>query len=269
MRFSPFPHRCSTHIFPNLKSWIVYFWVFFSSANQLRRGKAENVRRREKETAALLLERQRVPRTAGEIKCASDVTQSHAFQVLSHMSTSSCFLSVRQGDFGAPDIPKSMAWCENSICVGFKRDYYLIRVCATGKDDIKLFITAIIFSPHVNVNTSWTQSCKKENYYVILVVNTHSHSDGFITSNFLSSQIKLCKMWLLLFLHRASCQPDGWPWLYQGALPYWETTGASGCPTGWWEGSRRPGWPDCRPEWRGCLHPEVCPELDRHTNRDG
>uniref|UniRef100_A0A672FSC4 CNH domain-containing protein n=1 Tax=Salarias fasciatus TaxID=181472 RepID=A0A672FSC4_SALFA len=33
-----------------------------------------------------------------------------------------------QGDFAAPDIPKSMAWCENSICVGFKRDYYLIRV---------------------------------------------------------------------------------------------------------------------------------------------
>jgi len=33
-----------------------------------------------------------------------------------------------QGDFSAPDIPKSMAWCENSICVGFKRDYYLIRV---------------------------------------------------------------------------------------------------------------------------------------------
>jgi len=36
-----------------------------------------------------------------------------------------CFL---QGDFSVPDVPKSMAWCENSICVGFKRDYYLIRV---------------------------------------------------------------------------------------------------------------------------------------------
>lgn len=35
---------------------------------------------------------------------------------------------VTQGDFVVPDIPKSMAWCENSICVGFKRDYYLIRV---------------------------------------------------------------------------------------------------------------------------------------------
>ncbi|KAL0603095.1 Vam6/Vps39-like protein [Plecturocebus cupreus] len=32
-----------------------------------------------------------------------------------------------QGDFSVPDVPKSMAWCENSICVGFKRDYYLIR----------------------------------------------------------------------------------------------------------------------------------------------
>ncbi|GCC35802.1 hypothetical protein chiPu_0014290 [Chiloscyllium punctatum] len=32
-----------------------------------------------------------------------------------------------QADFSVPDVPKSMAWCENSICVGFKRDYYLIR----------------------------------------------------------------------------------------------------------------------------------------------
>ncbi|XP_076002793.1 vam6/Vps39-like protein isoform X2 [Genypterus blacodes] len=37
-----------------------------------------------------------------------------------------------QGDFAAPDIPKSMAWCENSICVGFKRDYYLIRMDSRG-----------------------------------------------------------------------------------------------------------------------------------------
>lgn len=44
-----------------------------------------------------------------------------------------CFLSVCQGDLAAPDIPKSMAWCENSICVGFKRDYYLIRVHAAEK----------------------------------------------------------------------------------------------------------------------------------------
>uniref|UniRef100_A0A8C6TDZ0 VPS39 subunit of HOPS complex n=1 Tax=Neogobius melanostomus TaxID=47308 RepID=A0A8C6TDZ0_9GOBI len=33
-----------------------------------------------------------------------------------------------QADFAAPDFPKSMAWCGNSICVGFKRDYYLIRM---------------------------------------------------------------------------------------------------------------------------------------------
>lgn len=39
-----------------------------------------------------------------------------------------CFSSIPQGDFSVPDVPRSMAWCENSICVGFKRDYYLIRV---------------------------------------------------------------------------------------------------------------------------------------------
>lgn len=47
---------------------------------------------------------------------------------------------VCQGDFGAPDIPKSMAWCENSICVGFKRDYYLIRVSLTRTDNKQLCV---------------------------------------------------------------------------------------------------------------------------------
>ncbi|KAG2457493.1 VPS39 protein, partial [Polypterus senegalus] len=37
-----------------------------------------------------------------------------------------------QGDFAAPDVPKSMAWCGNSICVGFKRDYYFIRMDGRG-----------------------------------------------------------------------------------------------------------------------------------------
>ncbi|XP_061598896.1 vam6/Vps39-like protein [Cololabis saira] len=53
-----------------------------------------------------------------------------------------------QGDFCAPDIPKSMAWCENSICVGFKRDYYLIRM--DGRGSIKeLFPTGKQLEPLV------------------------------------------------------------------------------------------------------------------------
>lgn len=55
--FPPGPHFFYTHISPNLKSWIVYvFLFFFPSANQLRRGKVENVCRSEEETPALLLE---------------------------------------------------------------------------------------------------------------------------------------------------------------------------------------------------------------------
>ncbi|KAM3919217.1 vam6/Vps39-like protein isoform 4-T4 [Leptodactylus fuscus] len=51
-----------------------------------------------------------------------------------------------QGDFSVPDVPKSMAWCDNSICVGFKRDYYLIRV--DGKGSIKeLFPTGKQLEP--------------------------------------------------------------------------------------------------------------------------
>lgn len=48
------------------------------------------------------------------------------FSVLTAILTH--LLCFPQGDFSVPDVPKSMAWCENSICVGFKRDYYLIRV---------------------------------------------------------------------------------------------------------------------------------------------
>uniref|UniRef100_A0AAY4AFE2 CNH domain-containing protein n=1 Tax=Denticeps clupeoides TaxID=299321 RepID=A0AAY4AFE2_9TELE len=53
-----------------------------------------------------------------------------------------------QGDHAVPDIPKSMAWCENSICVGFKRDYYLIRM--DGRGSIKeLFPTGKQLEPLV------------------------------------------------------------------------------------------------------------------------
>ncbi|XP_006825770.1 vam6/Vps39-like protein [Saccoglossus kowalevskii] len=33
-----------------------------------------------------------------------------------------------QSDLGVPDVPKSMSWCVNSLCVGFKRDYFLIKL---------------------------------------------------------------------------------------------------------------------------------------------
>uniref|UniRef100_A0A8C2IA68 VPS39 subunit of HOPS complex n=1 Tax=Cyprinus carpio TaxID=7962 RepID=A0A8C2IA68_CYPCA len=45
-------------------------------------------------------------------------------------------------------VPKSMAWCENSICVGFKRDYYLIRM--DGRGSVKeLFPTGKQLEPLV------------------------------------------------------------------------------------------------------------------------
>ncbi|XP_074091279.1 vam6/Vps39-like protein isoform X2 [Macrotis lagotis] len=53
-----------------------------------------------------------------------------------------------QGDFSVPDVPKSMAWCKNSICVGFKRDYYLIRVDGKGSTK-ELFPTGKQLEPLV------------------------------------------------------------------------------------------------------------------------
>jgi len=36
--------------------------------------------------------------------------------------------SLVQPDLSVPDVPKTIAWCQDSLCVGFKRDYYLIKV---------------------------------------------------------------------------------------------------------------------------------------------
>lgn len=66
-------------------------------------------------------------------------TGSHEFFLLTSFHLNSCSLFL-QGDFSVPDVPKSMAWCENSICVGFKRDYYLIRVKLTILQISSVFI---------------------------------------------------------------------------------------------------------------------------------
>ena len=31
-------------------------------------------------------------------------------------------------DLGVPDVAKTVAWSGDSLCVGFKKDYYLIKV---------------------------------------------------------------------------------------------------------------------------------------------
>ena len=31
-------------------------------------------------------------------------------------------------ELGIPDVAKTVAWAGDSLCVGFKRDYYLIKV---------------------------------------------------------------------------------------------------------------------------------------------
>ncbi|XP_072024948.1 vam6/Vps39-like protein [Amphiura filiformis] len=36
--------------------------------------------------------------------------------------------SFEELQLGVPDVPKAMAWCGNSLCVGFKRDYFLIKI---------------------------------------------------------------------------------------------------------------------------------------------
>ncbi|CAB1330441.1 unnamed protein product, partial [Coregonus sp. 'balchen'] len=73
---------------------------------------------------------------------------TNRFEVTLEKSNKNFSKKIQQGDFAAPDIPKSMAWCQNSICVGFKRDYYLIRM--DGRGSIKeLFPTGKQLEPLV------------------------------------------------------------------------------------------------------------------------
>lgn len=37
-----------------------------------------------------------------------------------------CFMEITE--LGVSDVPRSLAWCHHSICVGFKRDYFLISI---------------------------------------------------------------------------------------------------------------------------------------------
>ncbi|XP_067335034.1 vam6/Vps39-like protein isoform X4 [Channa argus] len=77
-----------------------------------------------------------------------DLLTFQQITVVAKAKGATLFACDLQGDFGAPDIPKSMAWCENSICVGFKRDYYLIRM--DGRGTIKeLFPTGKQLEPLV------------------------------------------------------------------------------------------------------------------------
>ncbi|KAF3845427.1 hypothetical protein F7725_008590 [Dissostichus mawsoni] len=82
-----------------------------------------------------------------------------------------------QGDFGAPDIPKSMAWCENSICVGFKRDYYLIRM--DGRGSIKeLFPTGKQLEPLVTPLADGKVAVGQDDLTVVL--NEEGHQPPYI-----------------------------------------------------------------------------------------
>ena len=76
-----FPRFCVTLTFSPIWSLELYIFSLLSAANQLRRGKVENVCRSEKETPAVLLEGQRVPRAAGKNEYVWDVTHCSMIQI--------------------------------------------------------------------------------------------------------------------------------------------------------------------------------------------
>jgi len=48
---------------------------------------------------------------------------------LKHKTHMMIFCCIFQPDLNFPDIPKALAWSgSDSLCVGFKKDYYLMQV---------------------------------------------------------------------------------------------------------------------------------------------
>lgn len=38
-------------------------------------------------------------------------------------------------ELGIPDVAKTVAWVGDSLCVGFKKDYYLIKVSVSSQEN--------------------------------------------------------------------------------------------------------------------------------------
>lgn len=53
------------------------------------------------------------------------------------------FLELRE-DIVLPDVPRALAWCADSICVGFKNDYVLYQVCIVDLQVLIIFLSLIL-----------------------------------------------------------------------------------------------------------------------------
>ena len=47
-------------------------------------------------------------------------------------------------ELGIPDVAKTVAWAGDSLCVGFKRDYYLIKVNEIPLSCFLLFYSLVL-----------------------------------------------------------------------------------------------------------------------------
>lgn len=59
--------------------------------------------------------------------------------------------SILQTELGVSDVPRSMAWCGHSICVGFKRDYFLIGVSVWPPNVQDFVLTLYLYCKSVKI----------------------------------------------------------------------------------------------------------------------
>ncbi|KAL5008472.1 hypothetical protein ScPMuIL_014053 [Solemya velum] len=67
---------------------------------------------------------------SGDVQCTLRMSVAAKRKIQLFYWKNRNFLELKN-DLSLYDIPRSMAWCKGSLCVGFKRDYFIIKV-ATG-----------------------------------------------------------------------------------------------------------------------------------------
>lgn len=77
---------------------------------------------RQKEITSVFLEEGRFPWVM--CKLAKFITL-YSFYALHHITH---YMICLQPDINMPDAPKCMAWCKDSIILGFKRDYHIVTM---------------------------------------------------------------------------------------------------------------------------------------------
>lgn len=76
---------------------------------------------------------QRTTSLSGEVACTLRLSVAIKRKIQTYYWKNRDFMDL-QPDFNMYDVPRDMVWCKDTICVGFKRDYFIVKI---NKGDTK------------------------------------------------------------------------------------------------------------------------------------